>query len=641
MSLVTQSLEKAFRERQHLAEETSRLGGHFEALFEDKARCILSIEESRGYLEHKDEVQSVLKALHNESVEQTRVLYEDVLTGLLKDIFPNDSENSRVHLNLGVKRSQAALSVEVSNEKGNRRDVFLDKGGSVKSIIAIGLRFIALSRSNRRRLVVLDEADSELNPLFIPRFAKMMAQLASKIGMQVIYVSHHDHREFEGHARIIRLTRKNGKVSADVISDNANSDISGWEGEKNIGMLMDGAGLTDIRLVNVKQHENTMIELSPLVNVIAGTNDVGKSTIIQAIECVARNKGREGLIRDEQDKLRIEIGIEGGQRIIYQYKRRGSRKTKYSFFDHRNENIEESRDGISCPDWVHANLGMKMHKNHDLHIGTQANTNFVLDPNISEHKRAEVLSLNRLSGDSQRMIEEHNRLIDQHKKETSRFKKELSRINLKLRELSVIQDVVQTLPELEKEEHEIRAIQKRIDSMGEKDSAWSKLEAKRTALSSIESAPPADSDFLNDIHKVGQLQNILAKWSVLDKRRLVLSDGLSEIPVEAAVPDENLAIKGMIITGKKWSSLEFRNAMLSEAIADLSGIEVSPVADEISSAAPVLSDLEGLFEKRKGLMNGFSSSRIKLEEIRASLDELIGEACVTCGQTISGEHIHD
>lgn len=52
-----------------------------------------------------------------------------------------------------------------------------------------------------------------------------------------------------------------------------------------------------IRLVNTKQHENTFIELSPGVNVITANIDVGKSTLAQAIEAVAQNEGREGLIK--------------------------------------------------------------------------------------------------------------------------------------------------------------------------------------------------------------------------------------------------------------------------------------------------------------------------------------------------------
>lgn len=640
MSDTSQASERAFRQRKQLADDANRLNGHFESLVEDKARCILAIEDSNKFLEHKEAVHAVLKALHSESVEQTRVLYEDVLTGLLQDIFPNDPENSRVHLNLGVKRSQAALSVEVSNDKGHRRDVFLDKGGSVKSIIAIGLRFIALSRSSRRRLVVLDEADSELNPLFIPRFAKMMSQLAAKIGMQVIYVSHHDHREFEGHARIIRLSRKEGRVSADVISDNASTEVSGWEGEKNIGLLMDGVGLTDIRLVNVKQHENTILELSPLVNVIAGTNDVGKSTVIQAIECVARNKGREGLIRDDQDKLRIEIGLEGSQRIIYQYKRRGSRKTKYSFFNHRNEKVEESRDGISCPEWVHAHLGMKLHKQHDLNIGTQQSPNFVLDPNVSEHKRAEVLSLNKLSGASQRMIEEHNRLVDAHKKEVARSKKDLARVNQKLRELSMIHEVVDSLPDLEAEEEALRARSLKIAGLKEIGLRWAGLESNREALGSIKDIPGADPDFIENIDRIGGMQRLLTQWSGLEEKRKILSDSLSDLGAEISPPGEGSGIKEMVSIGLTWSGLLKRRELIDSALKEMDAMVVNPVEDLQDVSGEVLSTLERLLGQKRELQKSLSDGRARANLTKSQLDSLIGQSCGACGQPISEDHIH-
>jgi len=627
-----------------LAQESSRIRGLFDSLIQAKAECIIDIEDANEFLETEDEVQDVLKTLHQQSVERTRILYEDVLTGLVKDIFPNDPENHRVHLNLSVKRGQAALSVEVSNIYGHRRDVFLDKGGSVKSIIAIGLRFIALSRTNRRRFVAFDEADKELNPVFIPRFAKMMAQLASKIGMQVVYISHHNYQDFEGHARIIKLSRKNGKVYSDIISDNAPKDFEGWEGEEHIATILEGAGITDISLMNVKQHQNTVIELSPLVNVIIGSNDIGKSTIVQALECVARNKGRNGLIRDEQDKMRIEIGLEGKLRLVYQYKRRGSRKTKYQLYNHANAIIKESREGTQCPDWLHGVLGMEMYKNQDLHIGLQGASNFMLDVNVSEHKRAEILSLNKLCGSTQRMIERHNEMIDHHKKVRNESRKRLAKTKQKLEIVESMGEFSEAVDQFSLELDRLKQKHRDLEKMLQLLEKWETCQARIEEYGALKNLPAPVP--MVDMEKVAQIQGMqglidkistLAKFIKLERQSLAQ---LSSIPQHQ--PVDLSYLDGMISLGKRWSYEEKMISLHKDALNRLMSIPTHQEVRFDDSAKKHLDHMDGLRELIRKDEKEIESAKIRLTQLHGQLAELNGQSCPTCGGSMNfnGVHVH-
>jgi len=640
MAIDTESLDREFRQRQVLANDAAKYRGVFDTLRDQYADCIITIEDASAYLDHKDEVASALKALHSKSVEETRTLYEDILTGLLKDIFPDDPENERVHLDLSVKRGQAALNVEVSNRKGFRRNVQLDKGASVRSILSIGLRFIALSRSNRRRLVVLDEADKEINPIYLPRFAKMVAQLASKIGMQVIYVSHKDHKSFEGYARIIRLSRKETGVTADIISDDASTEIEGWEGEKNIGTLMEGSGLTDIRLLDVKQHANTFIELSPLVNVISGANDVGKSTVLQAIDCVSRNKGREGLIRDEKDKLRIELGIEGGQRIVYQHKRRGSKKTKYQFFDYRNEKTLESHDGTSCPEWVHSYLGMELHRGFDLHIGLDNANSFMFEAGFSEHKRAEILSLNRISGDSQAMIEEHNRRVESHKKDMRTAQKTSAKLKLRLRELGMVTAVEESLEELEVLEQEVRESISREKRLNDLIAQWEKTEKKLAVLSKAENLEPLPEGTLDNVDRIIRAEKIINQWEKVEAKLGILKKGLAELPAQVEPPVLDDRLTRMNQTGKQWSKIEKKLAILKDGMQKLAENPIEEVVIEPSGVQETLEKVEKMLEQQRSLHRRRTQVMTSKAEIERKMKSMVGESCVTCGQPIEEEHIH-
>lgn len=617
-------------------------------LFKQKAEYIVDMEQSMSYLDQKDEVRRVLTMLHERSVESVKALYEDLLTGLLRDIFPDDPENDRVQLNLQVKRNQSSLSIDVINREGFARDVFLDKGGSVKSIIAIGLRFIALARSPRRRIVVLDEADRALNARDIPRFAKMMAQLSSRIGMQVIYVSHHDHKLFEGNARIIRLSRENQKVYADCISDTASKEIVGWEGEEDIGEWMENVGLTDIRLVNVKQHANTLVELSPLVNVIVGKIDVGKSTIVQAMEVVARNNPREKMIRDHERQMRVEIGLEANQRLIFSYKRSGARKTSYRLYDSNNVLTRESKDGNKTPDWLHTYLGMELYRGFDVHIGMQGSVDFLLDPRYSDFKRAEILSLSKVSGGSQRMISLHQKKVDQNQKKYTETRKKLSLVKVRLSSIDLAKEASDVIEDCQKTFEQIENLGRDVQSINEDIISFQRDRAELSVLSKIANIS-LPGDEVNQLISDKNIDSLVADIKLLEdleKERDCLSKikncSIDDLPIF----DDS--IFDIFEEGKAFASLLNEEKILSN-IKDV----ILPVVPDDSSISEVselyrsLSEFEEMSKSRLNLNNDLKQSQRLLKTLENDLKEELkkmGPICTTCQQPINidhGDHKHE
>lgn len=635
------------RHRQ-LAASIDQLSGMQQELLQQKLVCITDMEKSRSYLDQKDQVRAVLMALHERSVESVKVLYEDLLTGLLHDIFPDDPENDRVQLNLQVKRNQSSLSIDVLNKEGIARDVFLDKGGSVKSILAIGLRFIALARSPRRRIVVLDEADRALNARDVPRFARMMSQLSSRIGMQVIYISHKDHKLFEGYARIIRLSREDQKVYADCISDAASQEIVGWEGEKDIGDWMEGIGLTDLRLVNVKQHGNTLIELSPLVNVIIGNIDVGKSTIVQAIEAVARNTPREKMIRDHEREMRVEIGLEAGQRLVFSYRRTGSRKTTYRLYDNQNILVQESRDGNSTPDWLHTYLGMELFRGFDVHIGMQGSVDFLLDPRYSDFKRAEILSLSKFSGGSQRMISLHQKKVDQNQKRYTELKKGLSQVKHRLASVQLAGEARDTVTQCQGMFEEIARLDKEIGEINREIDEFQECRRSLAALTRIGDVQLPENDIQELIRErdIGNLVREIDELERLNKEADALS-GVLQVRLDP-LPVFDDSLNDIFAAGREWSTLITEEKALAkieqvslEAVPDVSLISE---ADAIQAS---LLEIETLTKEQKALKKDSELSQKKLTDITQELEKEIqamGPVCVTCQQPINqieGAHNHD
>lgn len=506
----------------------------------EKASCISKIEGSQAYLDNRDEVLDVLNELHQRTQVRTKEVYEQLLTTLVQEIKPGDPENEKVVLETEIRRNRTSLEVGMKNDKGHIRNVYLDKGGSVENIIAMGLRFIAVSRTSNRRLIVMDEADSALRSEYIPIFAAIMDQLARQIGMQVIYISHHPVSCFEGKARIIHLERQDGYVTAEQVSDVAKSGNK--EIQEKLGSelnededMMEGVGLRYIRLVNVKQHENTMIELSPYVNVITADVDVGKSTVVQAIEALSHNLGREGLIRDGQPSARVEIGLEDGMTLQWSYARRGTKKTNYKLTNSDNKEVQTSDSGTEVPAWLHDYLGMEKHQDFDLHISDQHNSSFILDKRISGFRRAELLSLGKEATQVQKMITQHGEKADRCRRIVNENKKKLLEVKNKLAALRSIGSIEERLVDL-------RSLAKSIESSST-NNTWlksnieliTKCEGKIAALSPIVSIALPSKKEINDLSGIRiQSVSIIAK----EKRLALLSSVASiEIPNKPKVKD--------------------------------------------------------------------------------------------------------
>ncbi len=471
-----------------LKDQCSRLEGMRDVMIGQKASLILEINAAQSYLDTKDEVLSILTDVQEETQAKTKDLFENLLSALIKEVMGDRDENAKVVLSSTTKSNKVSLAIEIENSTGERRDVYLDKGGSVKNITAMGLRFIALSRTQNRRFIILDEADCWLNEKYIPGFANILKDLSVKIGMQVVYISHHNPEYFFGKAKIVNLTSHNGIVCSEEVEQPAEYTDGNFENkldDSEVDDLMEGVGLRYLRLSNFKQHENTVIEFSPNVTVITGDNDIGKTTIVQAIEAVARNSGREGLIRDGQNSCRVEIGLEDGFSLEWGYKRTGSSKSRYILSDNNNVTIKESRSGTTTPEWLDQYLCMPLHKDIDINIGDQDSANFILDKSVSGFKKAEILSLGTDASKVQRLITKHGENILNCTKIINSKKKDLLAVKNKLLALKLLNSVSEKLNECSRidELKSKRAIS--LASLRDKSLRIQSMTARLNAMASI------------------------------------------------------------------------------------------------------------------------------------------------------------
>lgn len=115
------------------------------------------------------------------------------LTHAIREILGQDRVVSTLR---EIKNGRLNVSFRIHNagEEEAVEDIMKGQGGSVCNILSVGLRLIALSQlpeENHRPFLVLDEQDCWLRPSLVPRLMKLIAEIASRLDLQVLVISHH------------------------------------------------------------------------------------------------------------------------------------------------------------------------------------------------------------------------------------------------------------------------------------------------------------------------------------------------------------------------------------------------------------------------------------------------------------------
>jgi DNA repair ATPase RecN len=380
-------------------------------------------------LSRKEEMQNTLQHLQVAAQGKNKSGFEDLLTSLIHDIIPG--KDDRVTFTTGISRNLASLDIDII-VNGNLENIEDDKGGSICNIVAMGLRFVVLSRNPNRRILMFDEADCHLSREYIPAFAAVLNSLAFDLGMQVLYISHHPQSNFEGYGRIIQLYKTNDKIHTRIVGEES-AYPEGYEPPES--------AIRYIRLKNYGPHENTFVELSPALNIICGDVDLGKSKLIQAIAELTENKGIERRIKHHKSSFEVELGLEENMSLTWSYARKGTKRTKYVLKDKNSEPVETSDEGTDIPDWLHRYLAMAPVNGENIHLHSQKDPSYLLNSNkYSSTKRAQMLPLGRGSRDVLTMIQIFNSRVQSATQDRKRLEKELIKTQNLLATMSLILD---------------------------------------------------------------------------------------------------------------------------------------------------------------------------------------------------------
>uniref|UniRef100_I2Q676 Rad50/SbcC-type AAA domain-containing protein n=1 Tax=Desulfovibrio sp. U5L TaxID=596152 RepID=I2Q676_9BACT len=201
--------------------------------------------------------------------------------------------------------------------------------------------------------------------------------------------------------------------------------------------------ITRLTLLDFMAHARTVFDLAPGLNVLTGPNNTGKSAVVEALRCLARNPPPKHVIRHGATEARVTAETDDGTTVTW------VRRPKYALYELTRPGAAEpevfAKFGRTPPEEVLAVLGLgpvpiEGGDEVDVHIGNQREPVFLLD------KPGSVLAgFFAASTEAAHLIGMQTRLTDRTKK----AKAEKKRLDGRMAGLLAELDKLSALPDLE------------------------------------------------------------------------------------------------------------------------------------------------------------------------------------------------
>lgn len=512
----------------------------------DGLRSQLAQHQSR--LTWQPDVKAVLDALQKREHERTVGAYEQLLTALMQDVLPGSRELVMdLHTHAGVP----ALDLFIRKSNGPLEDALHGTGGSVTNILSAGLRAIALVRSGKRRFMVMDEADCWIKPLWAPRFAEVIQQMAQELNVQILMISHHSETIFPTIRHKLLLEKGADGLHAQW---SPSSDIPVWEDGQE--------GIRSITLEDFQSHKFTHLSLSPGVTFLSGDNDIGKSAVVRALRSIFLGEGSNTVIRHGQKSARVTLDF--GPHHVLQWERHSKGKVIETYRHYQAalgaDNFIQATDGAkSVPDWLEPTFGIGLIDGLDVQLCHQKEPIFLL--NKPSTVRAKALAIGDDAGHVQAMLSIDKRETLDARSAIKTGEKALERMSRAILALSPIQNSQDNWDQLHRFDLEAQERQAQLVQARHLLHRWLAGEAKRQALGPLANSQAPDPPLLKT---QSDWKPLAKRWQVSGQKAQALQ-ALQETSFTAIPP--TLQSPALVELGHRWERAGITQAILAEPLA--------------------------------------------------------------------------
>ena len=512
----------------------------------DALRSQLAEHQSR--LTWQPDVKAVLDALQKREHERTVGAYEQLLTALMQDVLPGSRE---LVMDLHTHAGAPALDLFIRKSNGPLEDALHGTGGSVTNILSAGLRAIALVRSGKRRFMVMDEADCWIKPLWAPRFAEVIQQMAQELNVQILMISHHSETIFPTIRHKLLLEKGADGLHAQW---SPSSDIPAWEDDQE--------GIRSITLEDFQSHKFTHLSLSPGVTFLSGDNDIGKSAVVRALRSIFLGEGSNTVIRHGQKSARVTLDF--GPQHLLQWERHSKGKVIETYRHYQAalgaDNFIQATDGAkSVPDWLEPTFGIGLIDGLDVQLCHQKEPIFLL--NKPSTVRAKALAIGDDAGHVQAMLSIDKRETLDARSAIKTGEKTLERMSRTILALSPVQNSQNNWDQLHQFDLEAQERRSQLAEARQLLERWHAAEEKRQALGALAVYQAPDLPLLKT---QADWKPLARRWqSGMQKAQALRT--LQEASFTVTPP--SLHAPALVELGQRWERAGATLSILNETIA--------------------------------------------------------------------------
>jgi len=447
-----------------------------------------------------------------------------------------------------------------------------------------------------------------------------------------------------------------------------------------------GGMINKIIIDNFMAHEHTELELGPGVTILTGSNNTGKSAVVEALRCLATNPARSPnpalYIRHGAKEARVEVEVDDGTRVAWV---RTKRWAKYELWPPGADEPEEYHklQGKVPEDVARAlrldQVELETRKDSvDVHLGNQRDPVFLLnqpDSVMAEFfaastESAHLLAMQNalkirvrdakreekgLDGQVARIAADLDRLdplpelalrmdgIEELDREAARLEREVPALEAALAEFLSLDGRlarerstgaalhgIQAPPEVE----DVNRLGRHIGAMASLETQLGRAGSAAEALAGLD-APPRTEDAAPLHRLIRELDDTGAILRSASSRRTVLA-GLSELPDPADTGELAAVVDELLI-------LRARSARLARLTENLGHVAEPPAPQPLDKLGEVVSRIVGLkeqFSTRQAELDGLERD---LSAVVAAMDERIKAVgcCPVCGGDLTTDGFLD
>lgn len=577
------------------------------------------VASAKGRLNLSEEISRVFEALQTKAHERSVGSFERLLTALLDDVIPNQG---KVRLIPEFKNNTTWLDVSLEKD-GMLEDVLDGNGGAITNVISAGLRYTALTRTNNRRLMILDEPDCWIQPERVPYFVKVLSEISAATKTQTLIVSHHNYSFFEGYTNIVRLKEDEelGILYAEAIAPTAS-----WENDTI-------PGIRAIELINFRRHSHTIIPLFPGATTLIGANNLGKSTaLVTAFRAVCYGDSDDRLIKHGEDEAKVIIHLENNTKVEWSRHKKRSPSVIYKLIegdDVTNEGRPKSRGAV--PDWVQGVLGITPVDDMDIQIGSQKSPVFLLGETAS--KRAQILSVGKEASHLKTLMSGYEQLKSTDRESVKYGEASLTKLKYRLGIESKLPDIADTLQALNSQKEDVISELVGLEEVEESVSALEGVSRNVLRLSE-EHAVSLEIPAIPAIEDLTGMESLCA--TLVTKQGISGIEAPMPLPAPPSIEDTSALLKAGTVLFDVTSRVELLTTIQSVGLPDVVSIE------DVEGLSSIASNLSKCEKTTETLTEDLARIIKEMEEVSLNkklLEEKLGGACPLCGH-ISGEHTH-